>query len=87
MRKYTYLAEQKLNLFDRLACCFGVGDICLGGSTEAQNAEDDEESPFYILEGWGDEKSDGEVEKPIGDGGEGHACCTGFEGPDFCCVD
>ena len=46
-----------------------------------------EEFPRYILECRWDEETNGEVEEPICDGRESHACGTCFEGPHFCGVD
>ena len=58
--------EQLLDLFERLTGGLGVGDVRLGGCAETQHAEDDESFPTDVVERWGQEEAESEVEELAG---------------------
>jgi hypothetical protein len=63
---WSSFLEQDFDFFQSLAGCLRVRDECLGCCTKAENAENNEELPRDVLEGWWYEESDCEVEQPAG---------------------
>ena len=81
------LAEQHLNLLDRLAGCLRVCEPALGGCAETQDAEDDEDLPCNVSEARWDEQTKCEVEEPVADCGDAHTRGSRFKGPDLRSID
>ena len=75
--------EEQFDLLDGLTGRLGVGEEGLDGSADAEDAEDDEEFPRDVLECGRDEEPDREIEQPVRDRGQRHACGAGFERPDL----
>ena len=86
-RPHGSLGKQHFNLLNRLARRLRIRQKRLDRGAETQDAEDDEEFPGDVFESGRDEEADGEVEEPVRDGGERHACRAGLEGPHFGGVD
>lgn len=54
-RRRSTIAEKHFNFLNGLAAGFGVREPKLNSAAETERAEDDEEAPADIEEGWGDE--------------------------------
>lgn len=85
-RLWTARPEQLFDFLEGLARGLGVREERLRGGSEAEYAENDERLPGNVVECRRDEETEGEVEEPVGDTGNGHAVRTGLERPDLRCV-
>ena len=82
-RPWLTLAKEQFNLFQTLASGFRVSEEGLSRRAEAENSIDDEELPRYVLEAGGNEESNGEVEEPVRNSGQGHSRGSRFQAPHF----
>ena len=81
------VGEHLLDLLERLACSLGEGEQDVQEHGGVEDTEDDVDLPLNVDESGWDEVAEGEVEDPVGGGGEGDGLATDAKGEELRWVD